>query len=391
MKTILKRTWAQVSMEDLEHNFNALKGLMKENCKICGVVKADGYGHGAVAVSALWQSLEADYLAVSNVEEAVQLRKAGIYIPILILGYTPIEQTELLLEHNITQTVNTLSYAIELNNRLLELDKSLKIHIKVDTGMSRLGMTAYGGMESAYEEILGIDELPRLYPEGIFTHFAVSDEPEGEEYTRDQFERFTSLIHNLRKVGISFEIRHCCNSAAAIKYPDMHLDMCRVGISIYGLYPNPENRSGVELRPAMALRSTIVQIKDFPMNADVSYGRTYKTERDCRLAVIPIGYADGLYRSFSNNRDMLVRGKRAPVRGRVCMDMCIIDVTDIPEAAVGDIVTIFGSDGDAFLPMDELAAQAKTITYEIACSISKRVTRVYTKEGREIGYLQYIV
>lgn len=391
MKSILKRTWAEISMENLEHNYNALKSLMKDNCMMCAVVKADGYGHGAVAVAALWQSLDADYLAVSNVEEAVQLRKAGIYMPILILGYTPIEQTELLLEYNITQSVNTLNYAQDLNARLLELDKSLKIHIKVDTGMSRLGMTAYGETQNAYDDILQIDELPRLYPEGIYTHFAVADEPDGGEYTRAQFGRFTELLHNLRRVGVSFEIRHCCNSAAAINYPEMHLDMCRLGISIYGLYPNPNDKSGVELRPAMSLRTKIIQIKEFEKSIPVSYGRTYTTESPCRLAVIPIGYADGLYRSFSNNREVLIGPSRVPIRGRVCMDMCVIDVTGLPEVEEGDIVTVFGTDGEWSLPMDELAAQANTITYEIACSISKRVTRVYTKGGREIGYLQYIV
>lgn len=391
MQHLLKRTWADIDLDALEHNYHALKALMPEGCGFVGVVKADSYGHGSVMVSKVLEELGARYLAVSNIEEGIQLRNAGIKLPILILGFTPAEFAIELADYGITQAVNDVDYARELSRRLVDAGKELTIHIKADTGMSRMGFTTYGEYDRSVEGIEEVSQLPALKIEGIFTHFAVSDDIHQKDYTNLQFGRFMGLIEKLEKKGITFELRHCANTGATINYPEMHLDMCRPGLATYGLYPADEFEHQVELEPLMSLRSTISQIKEFEPQVTVSYGRTYTTPGKRRLAVVPIGYADGLPRRFSNKRDFLVCGKRAPQVGRICMDMCMIDITDIPEAKVGDVVTIFGKDGDQFIPMDDLASMAETITYEISCDISKRVPRIFHRHGEVVGVQQYIV
>ncbi len=388
----LKRTWADISLDNLHHNYEALRAKLPHACRFLGVVKADAYGHGAVPVSRYLTELGAEYLAVSNIEEAVQLRRGGIRTPILILGYTPPFYAQDLAAMNLRQEVHSLEYAQQLNDRLSGTGRRLRVHIKLDTGMSRLGFFAYDH-EKTVDELKQVAQLPALRIEGIFMHFPVADslEPEDERFTRAQFERFMQMLSTLRGVGIAPEIRHCCNSGASILYPEYALDMIRPGIATYGVLPSDDVRGRIDLRPVMQLRSTVFQIRDFEPNISVSYGRTYTTSHPERIAVVGIGYADGLPRSCSNNISFLLRGKRVPQVGRICMDMCMVDVTSVPEARVGDTVTVFGKDGGDCIEIGSLARDLGTIPYELLCGINKRIPRIYLDGKNETEVLQYIV
>lgn len=389
---LLKRTWADISLDHLAHNYAALRGNVPSGCKFLGVVKADAYGHGAVPVSRRLKELGAEYLAVSNFEEALQLRRADIRLPILILGYTPAVYAPDMADMGIRQEVHSLEYAEQLNTRMEGTGKRLPVHLKLDTGMSRLGFFAYDN-EKSYDELLTAARLPRLHCEGIFTHFPAADScaREDRDFTRLQFERFTKMIGALEAAGCSFELRHCCNSAAAIFYPEFALDMIRPGIATYGVNPSDDLAGMIDLKPMMSLRTTISQIRDFDAGIGVSYGRTYTTPSPRRIAVLCIGYADGLPRRLSNQANFLLHGKRVPVLGRICMDMCMVDVTEVPEAKVGDTVTIFGTDGDACLSVEDMARSLDTIPYELLCDINKRTPRIYLDGAQRIEVLQYIL
>ena len=388
----LKRTWAEISLDNLNHNYHALREKLPSECRFLGVVKADAYGHGAVPVSRHLKELGAEFLAVSNFEEATQLRCNGIRGPILILGYTPVKYAEDLAKMGIRQEAHSLEYARALNERLKGLHRRLRVHIKLDTGMSRLGFFAYDH-EQTVEELKEVAQMDNLLIEGIFTHFPVADSIDGadENFTRTQFERFTSMLITLQGVGIKPEIRHCCNSGASILYPEYAMDMIRPGIATYGVLPSGDLRGRIELKPVMSLRSTIFQIRDFEPNITVSYGRTYTTRDPERIAVVGIGYADGLYRSFSNNISFLLHGKRVPQVGRICMDMCMIDISKVPEAQVNDVVTVFGEDGGDEIEVESLSNRLNTIPYEILCGINKRIPRIYLDGEDQTEILQYIV
>lgn len=388
----LKRTWAAVSLDNLNHNYHALREKIPTNCRFLGVVKADAYGHGAVPVSRHLVELGAEYLAVSNIEEAVQLRRGGLRGPILILGYTPPFYAEDLAAMNLRQEVHSLEYAKHLNDRLSGTKRRIRVHLKLDTGMSRLGFFAYDHPQTV-EELRQVAQLEHLLIEGVFTHFPVADStaPADAEFTRTQFARFRNTLDELKAVGIAPEIRHCCNSGASILYPEFALDMIRPGIATYGVLPSDELRGMIDLKPVMQLRSTIFQLRDYAPDITISYGRTYRTEAPQRIAVVGIGYADGLSRSFSNHISFLLHGKRVPQVGRICMDMCMVDVTAVPEAKVGDVVTIFGEDGGASIDVDSLAAQLGTIPYEVLCGINKRIPRIYLDGENQTEILQYIV
>lgn len=388
----LKRTWAEISLDNLNHNYHALREKLPSECRFLGVVKADAYGHGAVPVSRHLKELGAEFLAVSNFEEATQLRCNGIRGPILILGYTPVKYAEDLAKMGIRQEVHSLEYARALNERLKGLHRRLRVHIKLDTGMSRLGFFAYDH-EQTVEELKEVARMDNLLIEGIFTHFPVADSIDGadENFTRTQFERFTSMLTTLQGVGIKPEIRHCCNSGASILYPEYAMDMIRPGIATYGVLPSGDLRGRIDLKPVMSLRSTIFQIRDFEPNITVSYGRTYTTRDPERIAVVGIGYADGLSRSFSNNISFLLHGKRVPQVGRICMDMCMIDISKVPEAQVNDVVTVFGEDGGDEIEVESLSNRLNTIPYEILCGINKRIPRIYLDGEDQTEILQYIV
>ena len=388
----LKRTWAEISLDNLNHNYHALREKLPSECRFLGVVKADAYGHGAVPVSRHLKELGTEFLAVSNFEEATQLRCNGIRGPILILGYTPVKYAEDLAKMGIRQEVHSLEYARALNERLKGLHRRLRVHIKLDTGMSRLGFFAYNH-EQTVEELKEVARMDNLLIEGIFTHFPVADSIDGadENFTRTQFERFTSMLTTLQGVGIKPEIRHCCNSGASILYPEYAMDMIRPGIATYGVLPSGDLRGRIDLKPVMSLRSTIFQIRDFEPNITVSYGRTYTTRDPERIAVVGIGYADGLSRSFSNNISFLLHGKRVPQVGRICMDMCMIDISRVPEAQVNDVVTVFGEDGGDGIEVESLSNRLNTIPYEILCGINKRIPRIYLDGEDQTEILQYIV
>ena len=388
----LKRTWAEISLDNLNHNYHALREKLPSECRFLGVVKADAYGHGAVPVSRHLKELGAEFLAVSNFEEATQLRCNGIRGPILILGYTPVKYAEDLAKMGIRQEVHSLEYARALNERLKGLHRRLRVHIKLDTGMSRLGFFAYDH-EQTVDELKEVARMDNLLIEGVFTHFPVADSIDGadENFTRTQFERFTSMLTTLQGVGIKPEIRHCCNSGASILYPEYAMDMIRPGIATYGVLPSGDLRGRIELKPVMSLRSTIFQIRDFEPNITVSYGRTYTTRDPERIAVVGIGYADGLPRSFSNNISFLLHGKRVPQVGRICMDMCMIDISKVPEAQVNDVVTVFGEDGGDEIEVESLSNRLNTIPYEILCGINERIPRIYLDGEEQTEILQYIV
>lgn len=393
MHHFLKRTWADINMDAIDHNFRAIRNALKPGVKMCCVVKADAYGHGAPMVAREYQRLGADWFAVSNLEEAIQLRRCAITRPILILGYTPPQNAEELSELNISQTVLSLDYARQLSRYAQEANVTVNIHLKVDTGMSRIGFLYQNPErdESSLDEMETAARLPGLAPEGIFTHFAVSDDgDQGENFTLAQYDCFRKAVEAMEARGLHFAVRHCANSGAVLDYPELQLDMVRPGIILYGMEPSESIRHPLDLQPAMELKTVISQKKEIPAGATVSYGRTFTASQGTVVATVPIGYADGYPRHFSGKAQMLVRGKRAPIIGRVCMDQLMLDVTEIPGVEEGDVVTVFGRDGEAFLPVDELAALNDTIHYEMVCLVGKRVPRIYWKHGKQIGELNYI-
>lgn len=374
MNDLQKRTWAEISLDNLRHNYEAIRAALPDSCRFLGVVKADAYGHGALAVARLLESVGADYLAVSCLDEALELRRGGIAMPILILGHTPHEYVGTLIDNNITQTVTCLAKALEYSEEAAARGGQLKIHIKLDTGMSRLGFLVNGEhFDEGVDNIIRSCSLPGLVSEGIYTHFAVSDEPgeDAEAYTRAQFALFTRVVEALKaRGGIKFAIRHCANSGAVASYPEMALDMVRPGLLLYG-YGDTSGRLG--LLPCMRLVTTVSTIKFYESGTSVSYGRRYVTTRRTRMGVLGIGYADGLPRLISNKCAFYAGGGFAPQRGSICMDMCMVDLTELPQVDVGSEVEIFGRMNDIY----KLSDAAQTIPYELLCAVSKRVPRVY--------------
>ncbi len=374
MNDLQKRSWAEISLPNLRHNYEAIRAVLPKDCRFLGVVKADAYGHGALAVSQLLQEAGADYLAVSCLDEALELREGGITMPILILGHTPYLYTETLIDNNITQTVSALAKAKQYSAVAKALGKTLKIHIKLDTGMSRLGFLCSGTyFDTGVENLLRTLALPNLEVEGIYTHFAVSDETgeENERYTREQFDLFCKVIKRVEETsGFHFPIRHCANSGAVVHYPEMALDMVRPGLLLYG-YGDSSGRLG--LRPCMRLVTTVSTIKIYEAGTSVSYGRRYTTTRKTRMGVLAIGYADGLPRLISNKCSFAAAGGPAPQRGSICMDMCMVDLSGLPQVDVGSEVEIFGEKNSIY----SLSDAAQTIPYELLCAVSKRVPRLY--------------
>lgn len=374
MNDLPKRTWAEISLENLRRNYRAIRASLPAGCRFMGIVKADAYGHGALSVARLLQEEGADYLAVSCLDEALELRRDGIGLPILILGHTPREYTGVLIENRLTQTVTCLAKALEYSAQAVELGLTLKIHLKLDTGMSRLGFLCAGGyFEEGVENVLRACSLPGLEPEGIYTHFASSDEddPESVAYTRRQLNLFLRLLDRVReRGGPSFPLRHCANSGAVVRYPEAALDMVRPGLLLYG-YGDRTGKLG--LRPCMRLVTTVSTIKFYEPGTSISYGRRYTTKQRSRIGVLAVGYADGLPRLISNKCSFYTPGGFAPQVGTVCMDMCMVDLTGMPEVDVDSEIELFGEHNDIY----RLSDAAQTIPYELLCSVSKRVPRVY--------------
>ena len=376
----MTRTWAEIDLDALAHNYHTLRGALdKGGCGagLMGVVKADGYGHGAVRVSAKFQALGAEMLGVACLEEAAGLRQGGITMPILCLGVTPPELAPRLLELGVTQAVGDLESGRALSAAALAAGGTLDVHLMLDTGMGRLGFVWAKGREaSALADMAAVCALPGLRVRGIFTHF--SDADGSRAYTEMQAEQFGLALEALRERGIAFEICHCASSAAVLHYPHTHLNLTRPGIAMYGYSPVEGEEAG--LRPVMTVKSRIAAVRELPAGAYISYGRTARLERDSRLAVVPIGYGDGYPRCLSNRMAMRIGGAECPVVGRVCMDMCMVDVTDVPGVKAGDTAVVY--DGPLFR---RAAREAGTIVYELLTSLSPRVPRIYLEGGSVVG------
>ncbi len=361
------RCWAEISLDNFEHNCRDMKARLPEGCRFLGVVKANAYGHGAVKVSQRLEKAGADYLAVAYLEEAIELREAGIKLPVLILGRTAQQYARDVIEYGLTQTVTDLATAKEYSRAAGEEGRQMLCHIKLDTGMGRLGFSA----TRAADELAEAAKLPGLDVEGAFTHFAVSDEDgaDDEEFTRAQFARFLAAAEHIERAGGKIvKIKHCTNSGAMIKYPWTYCDMVRPGILLYGYYPCAET-GGIDVRPCMSLKTRVVQIKDMKKGETVSYGRNWTAPCDSKIAVLSAGYADGLPRAASGKVSVMLRGRRVPLVGNVCMDMVMADVTDVPDCAPGDEATVFGPEFPGSL--EALARAAGTITYELLCAVSE--------------------
>ena len=381
-----RRLWAEVNMNAIRENYEAIREAIGKGVKLCCVVKADGYGHGAVEICKLYHELGVDFLAVSNLDEALELRRADITEPILILGYTPANRCRDLAKEDIRQAVYSLDYARELSEECEKNGVEVKAHIKVDTGMSRIGFFCqeFPRDNDSIEEIKEACKLPHIIPEGIFMHFAVADDGErGEEYTKKQYENFIHTVDEVEKAGVHFEIRHCSNSGAIIDYPTMRLDMVRAGIILYGYAPSDVMRHQLNLKPAFRLKTLISHIKTVKAGTTVSYGRTFTAERDMRIATVPVGYADGYIRAYAKDGYMFVWdktkkfGKNCKIIGRICMDQTMLDVTDFPEAEVGNVVVVLGNGKDGEPTAEDIARWGDTISYEVLCAVSKRVPRLY--------------
>ena len=366
--------WAEVDLDAYDRNIATLRERTHSGAKLLAVVKADGYGHGSVAVSRRALAGGGDALGVARIDEALELRRAGIKAPILVFGLTPPERADELIDHRLEQTVCSLPVAKALSARAVARGTRIPVHLKVDTGMSRLGLVA--GSATAATEAKAIALLQGLEPTGIFTHFATADS-EDRAAAELQLEAFLAFVEGLRRDGVEFPVRHAANSAALFTLPDSHLEMVRPGIATYGLSPSPAVTDSAGLDPVMQLKSRIVQIKRLPVGVPVSYGATYQTSAPTTIATVAVGYGDGVPRVLSSRGAMLVRGKRAPIIGRICMDSTMLDVSDVQDAAAGDEVVVFGRQGEEQISVDEIATLAGTINYEIVSALPARVPRVY--------------
>lgn len=380
MESTLKRTWAEIHLDNLAYNYHAIQKQVGEKTKLLGVVKADAYGHGAVRIARVLETLGASYLAVSSIDEAEELRANGIKLPILMLGFSPEDQGERIVRLQVTQAVQNYEIAYAFNEAAGKCHQKMKVHIKLDTGMGRLGFLCdEENFNKSVETIKKIIELPNLDVEGVFTHFSVSDELDADSvsYTENQHERFVRMIRAIEDDGnFKFKLHHCCNAGAICYHPEWAWDMVRCGIILYG---TGDQAQQMGLKPVMTLKTVVSTIRQHRAGDSIGYGRTFRVKHSSRIAVIPIGYADGLFRSLSNRFSVLTPYGNALIAGRICMDMCMIDVTDQPELQVGDEVEVYGEKNLC----NTAAKTAGTITYELLCAVSKRVPRLYI-QNRQI-------
>ncbi|MGB5157043.1 alanine racemase [Desulfobacterium sp. N47] len=380
--------WAEIDLKAIAHNLSELRRIINPDSRLMAVVKANAYGHGSVEVARCALDNGAEYLGVARIEEAMLLRKNNIDAPILIFGFTQPDSYENILKYNLVQTVCSYAFAESLSSFAISKNQKIKVHIKIDTGMGRIGVLPdcfrnynKNGIKpvSALAEVESIASLSGIEAEGIYTHFSMADSYD-KSFTTKQFEIFMEFISNLKLKGIEFKLKHAANSAAIIDIPKTHLDMVRAGISMYGLYPSEEvNKDRVSLLPAMSLKAIVTQVKNVSCGFNVSYGATYKTTAPTTIATVPVGYADGYSRLLSSRGHMLVHGQKAPIAGRVCMDLTMLDVGSITEVKQGDEVVVFGKQNGSCVTVDEIATLINTINYEIVTLISERVKRVYLK------------
>lgn len=383
MNPYYRPTWAEISLDAVRHNVGEFRRVLPPHVKLMAVVKANAYGHGAVEVAQEAVRAGAAWLGVAFMDEALQLRRAGVTAPILVMGYTPPEAVRLAREYNVAIAVYS-SEVLEALQAEGSKERPIAVHVKMDTGMGRIGLVGERETITFIDRLLGI---PGVRVEGLFTHYACADETD-KSYTHGQYRQFCRIIDHYRSRGVAFDCLHAGNSATGIDLPELTGNMLRLGIGLYGFYPSEEvNRTRVRLRPVMSLKTRIVMVKTLPPGSGVSYGIVYRTRGEETIATIPVGYADGYSRLLSGRAEALVRGVRAPVVGRICMDQCMLNVTGVPGAAVGDEVTLFGGCGGAAISADELARKLGTIHYEITCMVSARVPRVYLRDDGTVDHV----
>ena len=365
---IYRDTWAEINLAAIRHNLTEIRRHIQPAAKLCAVVKANAYGHGAVEVSKVAVECGADFLAVATAEEGVELRRAGFTLPILIVGLIPYNAADIVVENKITATVSDFELAKKISASAVKFDTQAKIHLKIETGMGRIGIFPNDAAELAEK----ISKLPNIELEGVFSHFADADSSD-KTFTLQQLEIFKSTCEKISQRGINIKIRHIAESAAILEIPAAHLDMVRSGIITYGLYPSSEVQKTIKLQPAMKLVAKVAFIKEIAAGTSIGYGREYIAAKRAKIATVPLGYADGYIRAYKGFH-VEIKGKIAPVAGRVCMDQIMIDVTEIPNVKIGDEVILFGSDK---ISIDDAARHLKTINYEITCLVSNRVPRVF--------------
>lgn len=375
----LRPTWAEINLDNLVFNLNQFRKHLKKSVKIMSVVKADGYGHGAVEVARAAVGNGSDYLGVGFLDEGVELRKADIDAPILILGYTSPEQAADLFRYRLIPTVYSMDLAAALAEEARRRGKRAKVHVKVDTGMGRLGIFPWDEAVKFVEELT---RIPFLEVEGLYTHFASADERD-KSFALRQLARYKEMVEQLSRKGIEIPLKHAANSAAAIDMAETHLDMIRLGVSLYGLYPSREvDKDGVHLKPVMSLKTRVTHLKKVPPGTGVSYGRTFVTQHESWLATLPLGYGDGFFRLLSGKAQVLIRCRRYPVAGRICMDQMVVDLgRDAPDFEVGEEVVVIGEQGSDAVTADEVAHLLGTINYEVTCALNKRVPRIYIQDN----------
>jgi len=368
----LRPTWAEIDLAAFRHNFREIERKLRKGVSILSVVKADGYGHGMEEIARASLSCGAKILGVANIEEGIFLRKRGIRAPILVLGSVyPLSNFTYILRYDLSPTICSLVASEELSKIARRAKKKVRVHIKVDTGMGRIGISA----ENAVDLVQRVLQLPGIIVEGIYTHLAAADSD--YEFTVEQIRKFQSVVDELERDNIRIKYKHAANSTAVLSYPDAHFNLARPGISLYGLAPFAGAEKEIDLKPVLQLKTKIVFIKRVKKGTSISYGRTWRAEKDSVIATLPIGYADGYNRLLSNRAEVLICEKRVPIVGRVCMDMCMVDVTSLPDVKVGEEVVLIGSQGKERITADEIAKIIGTITYEVVCGISKRVPRIY--------------
>lgn len=379
------RVQAEINLDAVYNNVTAAKALTRPGTKMMVIIKADGYGHGAVELAEVLDPLT-DAYGVAILEEGIELRQAGVTKPILILGFTPAPLYEKMIEYDITTAVFQLDMAQKMSETAVAMGKKAKVHIKLDTGMSRIG---FKQDEESLETIQRIAALPGIQIDGCFTHFARMDETD-KTRAKEQFQRYMDFTARIEALGIPLPVKHVSNSAGIMEMPEVNLDMVRDGICVYGLYPSEEvKKERLPLTPAMELKAYVSFVKTLEPGVEIGYGGTFTTSRRTRVATIPVGYADGYPRSLSGKGCVLIHGKRAPILGRVCMDQFMVDVTDIPDVAEGDTVTLFGRDGGEYLSVEEVADLSGSFNYEFVCDVGKRVPRVYYRHGKKVGVKDY--
>ena len=382
-----ERVLAMVDLDAIAYNMRNIRKKTPPRAGIIGVIKADAYGHDSVETAGVLLENGADWLAVAVVDEGLNLRKNGIKAPILLLGYTPELRLDDVINNGFIQTVYSLDTAEKLSQAAVRLNKTAVVHIKIDTGMGRIG---YRVNEESADEIAEISKLPNIEINGMFTHFAVADEAD-KSFTKGQYEKFVRMDEMLRERGVVIPVRHAANSAAIIDFDDMAFDMVRPGIILYGAYPSDEViKNNLDLRPAMSIKTHVSFVKDIYPGDSVSYGREYIADEKRRIATIPVGYADGFIRAYSKGGRVLIHGMYAPIVGRICMDQFMVDVTDIDGVKVNDEVVLMGRQGENEISADDIAAVLHTINYEVFCTLSKRVPRQYIQNGNIVKTVKYV-